>query len=89
MCIIFFGTLDNTFSFYIGVQIGTMNCFYCPHKDASVVPWDSLSPDDQSFLWDKYLVCLLGFGLWARSCLVQLQSHDQRCSGALQVCRAA
>ena len=29
------------------VQIGTMKCFYCPQKDMSVVPWDSLSPDDQ------------------------------------------
>ena len=22
-----------------------MKCFYCPQKGASVVPWDSLSPD--------------------------------------------
>ena len=36
------------------VQIGTMKCFYCPQKDASVVPWDSLSPDDPIFLRDKY-----------------------------------
>ena len=36
------------------VQIGTMKCFYCPQKDASVVLWDSLSPDDQIFLRDKY-----------------------------------
>ena len=38
------------------VQIGTMKCFYCPRKDASVVLWDSLSPDDQIFLRDKYPV---------------------------------
>ena len=31
-----------------------MKCFYCPQKDESVVPWDSLSPDDQTFLRDKY-----------------------------------
>ena len=31
-----------------------MKCFYCPQKDESVVPWDSLSPDDHSFLRDKY-----------------------------------
>ena len=36
------------------VRIGAMKCFYCPQKDASVVPWDSLSPDDQIFLRDKY-----------------------------------
>ena len=35
------------------VQIGTMKRFYCPQKDASVVLWVSLSPDDQIFLWDK------------------------------------
>ena len=31
-----------------------MKCFYCPQKDTSVVPWDSLYPDDQTFLRDKY-----------------------------------
>ena len=36
------------------VQIGTMKCFYCPQKDEPVVPWDSLPPDDQNFLRDKY-----------------------------------
>ena len=36
------------------VQIGTMKCFYCPQKDTSLVPWDSLSPDDQTFLRNKY-----------------------------------
>ena len=36
------------------VQIGTMKCFYCPQKDESVVPWDSLFPDDLSFLRHKY-----------------------------------
>ena len=34
--------------------VRTMKCFHCPQKDASVVLWDSLSPDDQIFLWDKY-----------------------------------
>ena len=36
------------------VQIGTMKCFYCPQKDVSLVPWDSLSSADQTFLRDKY-----------------------------------
>ena len=36
------------------VQIDTMKCFYCPQKGPSVVPWDSLSPADQTFLWDKH-----------------------------------
>ena len=31
-----------------------MKCFYCPEKDASLVPCDSLSPSDQTFLRDKY-----------------------------------
>ena len=31
-----------------------MKCFYCPRKDTSLVPWDSLSLDDQTFLLDKY-----------------------------------
>ena len=38
----------------LAVQIGTMKCFYCPQKDESVVPWDSLSPDDQTFLRDTF-----------------------------------
>ena len=50
--LIYFGTLDNTFLSILVVQIGTMKCFYCPQKDASVVLWDSLSPDDQIFLRD-------------------------------------
>ena len=36
------------------VQIGTMQCFYCPQKDVSLVPWDSLSSADQALLRDKY-----------------------------------
>ena len=36
------------------VHIGTMKCFYCPQKDVSLVPWDSLSSADQTFLRDKY-----------------------------------
>ena len=31
-----------------------MKCVYCPEKDASLVPWDSLSHSDQTFLRDKY-----------------------------------
>ena len=31
-----------------------MKRFYCPQKVESVVPWDSLSPDDQTFLREKY-----------------------------------
>ena len=50
MCIIFFGIL---FFSILVLQIGTMQCFYCPEKDASLVPWDSSSPSDQTFLWDK------------------------------------
>ena len=30
-------------------HIDTMKCFYCPQKGASVVPWGSLSPADQTF----------------------------------------
>ena len=36
------------------IQICTMKCFYCPQKDASVVLWVSLSPNDQILLRDKY-----------------------------------
>ena len=36
------------------VQIGTVKCFYCPQKDVSLVPWDSLPSADQTFLPDKY-----------------------------------
>ena len=71
MCITYFGTLDNTFFYFLFsisifyfsisisllvVQIGTMKCFYCPQKDASLVPWDSVSRTDQNFLRDKYPV---------------------------------
>ena len=38
------------------VQIGTMKCFYCPQKDASVVHWDSLSRNDQIFLRDTLML---------------------------------
>ena len=31
-----------------------MQCFYCPQKDVSLVPWDSLSSADQALLRDKY-----------------------------------
>ena len=36
------------------VQMDTMKCYYCPQKGASVVPWDSLLPADQTFLRDKH-----------------------------------
>ena len=43
------------FMFFMSVvQIDTMKCFYCPQKDVSLVPWDSLSPADQKFLQVKY-----------------------------------
>ena len=42
------------FLFTLVVQIGTMQCFYCPQKDVSLVPWDSLSSADQALLRDKY-----------------------------------
>ena len=54
MCIIYFGTLIKPFLSILVVQIGTMKCFYCPQKDVSLVPWDSLSPTGQTFLRDKY-----------------------------------
>ena len=37
--------------FFFNVQ---MKCFYCPQQGTSVVLWDSLSPADQSWLWDKH-----------------------------------
>ena len=54
MCSFTLGHWVIPFLSILVVQIGTMKCFYCPQKDASVVPWDSLSPDDQNFLRDKY-----------------------------------
>ena len=50
MCIIYFGTVDNTFSFYIGCSDWHHEVFLLPRKDASLVPWDSLCPSDQTFL---------------------------------------
>ena len=52
--LIYFETLDNTFCFYIGCSDWHHEVFYCQQKDASVVPWDSLYPDDQIFLQDRY-----------------------------------
>ena len=58
MRIIYFGTLDNTFSFYTGSSDWHHEVFVlptCPQKkNASLVPWDSLSPSDQTFLRDEY-----------------------------------
>jgi hypothetical protein len=54
MCSFTLGHWIIPFLSILVVQIGTMKCFYCPQKDASVVPWDSLTPDDQNFLRDKY-----------------------------------
>ena len=31
-----------------------MKCFYCPQKDVSLVPWDSLYSAAQAFRRDKY-----------------------------------
>ena len=36
------------------ILICTLKCFYCPQKDVSLVPWDSLSSADQTFLRDKF-----------------------------------
>ena len=47
MCSFTLGHWMIPFLSILVVQIGTMKCFYCPQKDASVVLWDSLSPDDQ------------------------------------------
>ena len=54
MCIIYFGTLDNTFSFYIGSSDWHHEVFLLPRERRISVPWDSLSPSDQTFLRDKY-----------------------------------
>ena len=51
---IYFVTLDNAFSFYIGCPDWHHEVFLLPTKDASVVLWDSLSRYDQIFLRDKY-----------------------------------
>ena len=40
--------------FWFIVQMNTMNYFYCPQTGASLVPWDSLSSVDQTFLRDKH-----------------------------------
>ena len=48
------GHCITPFLYTLVVQIGTMKCFYCPQKDVSSVPWDSLSSADQAFLRDKY-----------------------------------
>jgi hypothetical protein len=50
---IYFGTLDNTFSFYIGCSDWHYEVFLLPTKRLSVVRWDSLSHDGQIFLRDK------------------------------------
>ena len=36
------------------VEFGTMKCFYCRQKHESVVPWDSLSPDDRTFRQQQF-----------------------------------
>ena len=54
MCSFTLGHWMIPFLSLLVVQIGTMKCFYCPQKDASVVIWDSLSPNNQIFLQDKY-----------------------------------
>ena len=48
-----------------------MKCFCCPQKDASVVPWDSLSPDDQIFLRDKYPDAGQGSGVRGKGSALQ------------------
>ena len=53
MCSFTLGHWIIPFLSILVVQIGTMKCFYCPQKDASVVLRGSLSPDDQIFLRDK------------------------------------
>ena len=69
----FWVTDEFMFAMFVA-QIGTMKCFYCPQKDVSLVPSDSLSPADQTFLWDKYpdagqgAVCDLCFALHATAC---------------------
>ena len=54
MCSFTLGHWIKSFLSILVVAIGTSKCFYCPQKDASVGLWDSLSPDDQIFLRDKY-----------------------------------
>ena len=61
-CIIYFGTLDNTFSFYIGCSDWHHEVFFA-QKDVFVVPWDSLSPTDQQcFNGIPVCICLLVAG---------------------------
>ena len=52
--LIYLWTLDNTVFFYIGCS-DWYHQVPCPQNDTSVVPWDSLSPDDKIFLRGKYL----------------------------------
>ena len=54
MCSFILGHWIMPFHSILVVQIGTMKLFYCPQKDASLVHWDSLSPNDPIFLRDKY-----------------------------------
>ena len=54
MCIIYFGTLDNPFSFYIGSSDWHHGVFLLPRERRASVPLDSLYPTDQTFLRDKY-----------------------------------
>ena len=48
MCSFTLGHWRIPFLSILVVQIGTGKCFYCPQKDASVVPWDSWSPTDET-----------------------------------------
>ena len=69
MCSFTLGHWIIPFLSILVVQIGTMKCFYCPQKDASVVLWDSLSPDDQSTLMlvrGQFVTCV--FALHDRAC---------------------
>ena len=54
MCINYFRTLGIPFLSILAVQIGNVKRFYCSQKDASLVPWGSLSLSDETLLRDKY-----------------------------------
>ena len=54
MCIIYFGTLDNTFSFYIDSSDWHHEVFGLPTKRRFSGPLGFIVPPDQTFLQDKY-----------------------------------
>ena len=60
MCSFTLGHCIIPFLSILVVAIGTMKCFYCPQKDASVGLWDSLSPMIKFFRGTSTLMLLRG-----------------------------